>query len=191
MFRVCINTWGKELVHYIANLTSACLTLTHIYFQDDRPTCKCVIYSFHHESLTWNKSRELCQKDNGDLVSMETDKEWKYLSDFIQNLAGSNHSEYFIGLSNEAGSWRWLSDVSIEVPGQKWRWHNHQPSGDGDCVVMYKNYAAGNNPKAKRRKGYFNDLPCNSPGSKGTNRGFICEKTVGKESRLHYFNLRS
>ena len=143
------------------------------------------MYSFHHESLTRKKSRELCQKESGDLVSMETDKAWKYLSNFIQNLADSNHSEYFIGLSNETGSWGWLSNASIGVPrGQKWRWHNNQPSGDGDCVVMSKNYVAGNNPMAKRTKGYFNDLPCNSRGAKGTKRGFICEKTVGKESRF-------
>ena len=116
---------------------------------------------------------------------METDKAWKYLSNFTQNLAGSNHSEYFIGLSNETGSWGWLSNASIGVPrGQKWRWHNNQPSGDGDCVVMSKNYVAGNNPMAKRTKGYFNDLPCNSRGAKGTKRGFICEKTVGKESQF-------
>lgn len=113
---------------------------------------------------------------------METDKEWKYLTDFIQNLAGSKHAEYFIGLSNKTGSWRWLSNVSIEVPGHKWRWHYGQPSGDGGCVVMYKNYAAGDNPKMK---GYFNDLPCNSGGAKIANRGFICEETVGKGSHFH------
>ena len=141
------------------------------------------MYSFHHESLTWIKSRERCQKDSGDLVSIETDKEWKYLTDFIQNLAGSKHIEYYIGLklSNKTGNWRWLSNGSIEVPGQKWRWHNGEPSGDGGCVVMYKNYAAGNNLKTK---GSFNDLRCDSRGADGTNKGFICEKTVGKGSRF-------
>ena len=70
----------------------------------------------------------------------------------------------------------------LEVPGQKWRWYYGQPSGDGDCVVMYKNYAAGDNPKMK---GYFNDLPCNSGGAKIANRRFICEETVGKGSHFH------
>ena len=151
--------------------------MAYIHFQDDRPTCKCVTYSFHHDNLNWMQSRERCQKDSGDLVSIETDKEWKYLTDFIQNLkTGSKHAEYFIGLSNNTGSWRWLSNSSIEVPGQKWRWHHGQPSGDGDCVVMYKNYAAGNNLKTK---GYYNDLRCESRGASG---GSICEKTLGKEA---------
>lgn len=152
--------------------------MAYIHFQDDRPTCKCVTYSFHHDNLNWMQSRERCQKDSGDLVSMETDEEWEYLKEFIQNLTGSKHIEYFIGLSKERGSWRWLSDSSIEVPGQnsKWRWHHGEPSGDGDCVVMYKNYGAGNSHK---RKGYYNDLRCDSHGA---NKGFICENTLGKEA---------
>ena len=174
------NVRGQIREHIFAPGGGYCL---NIYFEADRPsTCKCVLYSFHRESVTWEESRQLCQKNGGDLASMETDKEWKYLTEFIQNLAGSNHSEYFIGLSNKSGSWRWLSNISIEVPGQKWRWHNGQPSGDGDCAVMYEKYSAGNNPEAKRTKGYFNDLPCTLRGAKGANTGFICEKIVGKRS---------
>lgn len=120
---------------------------------------------------------------------MEIDKEWKYLLDFIQNLVGLNYFEYFIGFLNEIGSWWWLSDVIIEVFSQKWCWYNYQLLGDGYCVVMYKNYVVGNNFKVKRMKGYFNDLFCNLFGLKGINRGFICEKIVGKESWLYYFNL--
>ena len=146
--------------------------------------CKYVIYSFHHNSTSWNESRESCEKGSGDLVSIETDKEWRYLTNFIQKLSGENHSEYYIGLiKDERGSWRWLSTNKI-VPApaahnksrtcdiilgdDEGRWASDEPSGDGKCAVMYKNY---------RGKGGFNDLSCTL---RDDYRGFICEKHVGK-----------
>ena len=138
-------------------------------------------YSFYHKRLTWSESRQWCQELGADLVSMETVEEWEYLTNFIQTLTGPGHVEYYIGLRKKSGEWQWLSN-NTTVPGENWRWNSmsnnlrkenvHQPSGDGTCVVMYKNYPEG-------KQGYYNDLPCNSKGIDGT-IGFICEETVGK-----------
>ena len=106
---------------------------------------------------------------------METESEWTYLKELIQNLEDSGHMEYYIGLSKASGKWRWLSNNET-VPEEKWRWQ-FNPSGDGKCTVMYKNY--------HEKKGYFNDLSCYSVGSKKIKRGFICEKDSGK-FKNHY-----
>ena len=156
-----------------------------LYFEDDTRTCRCVAYTVHHKRLSWNSSRAWCQKDGGDLVSIETNKKWNYLTDFIQNLTNSKHVEYFIGpLKGKRGSWHWLSN-NKQVPDHGWRWQVNT-LGDGDCVVMYKHY--------QDKKGYFSDLSCScrgaeenknlscsSRGKEEFSRGFICEKTFGKK----------
>lgn len=154
-------------------------------FQDVARTCKCVRYSIHHKRLTWNSSREWCHEEGGDLVSIETDQEWNYLTSFMQNLAGSKHAEYYIGpFKNKTGSLHWPSN-SKNVPDHGWRWYVY-PADDGSCTVMYK--------YDQEKKGQFNDIPCSCRGREGNsslscssgvteeiNRGFICEKTAGKK----------
>ena len=177
-FRSHGTIFEKKNVHFTQFIFFLC------FIQGYPGKCKYVIYSFHHNSTSWNESRESCLKGGGDLVSIETDKEWRYLTDFIQKLSGENHSEYYIGLiKDERGSWRWLSTNKI-VPepaahnmsrmcdrilgDDEGRWASGEPSGDGKCAAMYKNY---------RGKGGFNDLSCTL---RDDYRGFICEKTVGK-----------
>ena len=108
---------------------------------------------------------------------METESEWTYLKELIQNLTDSGHVEYYIGLSKVSGKWRWLSE-NESVPEKKWRWQSN-PSGDGECAIMYKNYG--------RKKGYYNDLSCSSTGDKNIKIGFICErKRNDGKLKTHY-----
>ncbi|XP_078370620.1 C-type mannose receptor 2-like isoform X2 [Oculina patagonica] len=150
--------------------------------EDLAPTCKCVRYSIHYYHLTWNSSRKWCQEEGGDLVSIETDQEWNYLTGFIQNLAGSKHAEYYIGpFGNKTSRLHWPSD-SRNVPDRGWRWYT-DAAGHSNCTVMYK--------YDQEKKEHFNDLPCSCRGKEGKsglscssgvtdeiNRGVICEKTA-------------
>ena len=87
--------------------------------------------------------------------------------------------EYYIGLrkDSESGEWKWISDNS-KVNGAtrgKFPWAIDQPSGDGNCAVMYGNYK-------KDYDGLFNDLPCRL-----FDRGYICEsptKSTDQEGNL-------
>ena len=77
--------------------------------------------------------------------------------------------EYYIGLKKESnsGEWRWLSDNSkVNATRGKFPWAIGEPSGDGNCVVMYRNY--------RRYYGLFNDLRCTTK----TPLGYICESPV-------------
>lgn len=87
-------------------------------------------------------------------------------------------SEYFIGLKNDSESegWRWISDNSkVNATKGEFPWATYQPSGDGNCAVMYKELS-GNSGK-------FNDLDC------AHQRPYICESSsdsTGQEGMFDY-----
>jgi len=136
-------------------------------------TCKCFkdgcsSYTFNVISslVNWKKSRKLCQETaRGELVSMESDEEWTFLNITILNLTKAG--EYFIGLKKgeQPREWRWLSNKSAMNTSQK-RWAIGEPTGDGNCVVMLRNYS--------RQYGKYNDLNCLT----SYRSGYICERPV-------------
>ena len=79
-------------------------------------------------------------------------------------------SEYFIGLKKDGKSkeWKWISDNSkVNATRGKFPWAQANPSGDGYCAVMYKDYL--------KYYGLFNDLNCVT---KQNIAGYICESSV-------------
>ncbi|XP_022809541.1 macrophage mannose receptor 1-like, partial [Stylophora pistillata] len=63
-------------------------------------------YTFTNRGKTWNKNREICQSQGGDLVSIETEEEWNYITKEIQK---HNISCYHIGLEKRDNNWTWLN----------------------------------------------------------------------------------
>jgi len=90
--------------------------------------------------------------------------------------------EYYIGLKKDRKSeeWRWISDNSkVNATRGELPWATYEPSGDGNCAVMYKNY--------RQDDGEFNDLNCSYFYKKP---GHICEisgfaDSTGQEGMLH------
>ena len=75
-------------------------------------------------------------------------------------------AEYFIGLRKDgkSGEWRWISDNSkVNATRGTFAWAKYEPSGDGDCAVMYKDYS--------QDYGEYSDFRCT--GVKWI--GYICE----------------
>ena len=75
--------------------------------------------------------------------------------------------EYYIGLKKDSksGEWKWISDNSkVNATRGTFPWAIHEPSGDGNCAVMYKNY--------RHYYGLFNDVPCDK---QMMHPGYICE----------------
>ena len=54
-------------------------------------------YLFYQNGSVWNENRQRCQKLHGDLVSMETEGEWEFIKDEIQNLTNRFGNEWHIG----------------------------------------------------------------------------------------------
>ncbi|XP_031554982.1 uncharacterized protein LOC116291892 isoform X1 [Actinia tenebrosa] len=119
-------------------------------------------YSFNGEGQKWTENREECKKKGGDLVSMETDGEWKFLKDKIQGLSNQLRNEWHIGLKKDGSTWKWVNDAPLTIT----HWQRGEPSGDGPYVVMAKDYPPGT-------QGQFNDLADYVPS------GYICETTKG------------
>lgn len=135
-----------------------------------------VLFNFHNDSTKkWPDAKNECVKDGGHLVVLETESKWRFIKEEIQNLQNPTRNEWFIGLSsNASGSdWRWITGEPL-ITNQHWQ--PHQPSGDGRCVVIAKDFPTG-------KQGLFNDLSCN-----GHQKAFICQlqlpKPAGKEFPL-------
>ena len=115
--------------------------------------------------VNWEESRRLCKEVGSDLVSIQSKDEWIVLKNTIQNWTAN---EYLIGLKKDkhSGRWMWLSNnSSMNTSRGKRPWAPTQPSGDGECAEMLKDY--------NKYYGLFNDLPCTI--ARG---GYICEGPV-------------
>ena len=53
----------------------------------------------------------LCKYHNKHLVVMETEQEWEFIKNAIQNRVGSKYGEWFIGLEMNitSGNWTWIN----------------------------------------------------------------------------------
>ena len=137
-----------------------------------------VQYKFFYTASTWSDGREQCSKDGGNLVVLETESEWRFITAQIQNLSNPTINEWFIGLTlNVSGnhSWRWITGQPLHNHSV---WQPHEPSSDGKCVVIAKDYPKGT-------KGLFNDLRCDSK------KAFICEKQLPFPGRMIPFILEN
>lgn len=91
-------------------------------------------------------------------------------------------TEYFIGLKKDgkSGEWRWISHNSkVNAIKGNFHWARGQPSGDGTCAVMYKDYMD--------EKGKYNDVSCTSK----QNHGYICESPANSSDRKGRFRKLS
>ena len=93
---------------------------------------------------------------------METEDEWEFINNEIQEITLPGENEWHIGLQKQ-GDWTWVSGQSLTIE----KWQRGQPSGDGKKAAMSKDYPTGS-------QGLFNDLPAFIP------RAYICEIPKGK-----------
>lgn len=123
----------------------------------------------------WKESNRHCKETGGNLVSIESETEWELLKTQIQSMTTG---EYLIGLKkdNRSEEWRWISDKSkVNTTIGNFPWARGQPSGDGNCVVMYKNLGG-------KDAGRFNDLKCTY------SKPYICERPADstiQEGKFH------
>ena len=128
-------------------------------------------YKFYTNSVqkpNWEKSRKDCIRAGSDLVSIESIEEWTFIKNTIQNM---QTREYFIGLKKEDGKsnkWGWVSGNRNMDPLP---WAKKEPNGDGNCVVMYKDYL--------KRYGQYNDLSCTAL----QRQGYICESPTNSSDK--------
>ncbi|XP_078352789.1 uncharacterized protein LOC144637600 [Oculina patagonica] len=115
-------------------------------------------YSFTESGKTWNENRDTCKGKRGDLVTMETEKEWQFINEEIQKRCIAKPRAWHIGLTKIGANWTWVNGRPLTIS----KWQDGQPSGNGNVTVMSKDIP-------QNTQGLLNDLSENSI------RAFICE----------------
>ncbi|XP_031563187.1 C-type mannose receptor 2-like [Actinia tenebrosa] len=128
-------------------------------------------YTFLNREQYYDVHRKQCKKLGGDLVSLETECEWAYITKEIrrQKVTG-NHShandDWFIGLSRKPlTSWKWVNSASNSF--DKRIWTHTYPRGRSPYVSM------GIAALSKNPERIFKDAL-----SACDEKPFICEKKI-------------
>ena len=139
-------------------------------------------YMFTKKGDNWTTDRGICQSQGGDLVSIETEEEWKFIGDEIQNRStmsncsrACNHNprydKWYIGLEKKGENWTWVSGKLVNMP--KWA---GEPNCEGSVAHICKQTIKGNQ-----------SLFCGIHGSEKL--AYICEIPKGKTKLLFIFDI--
>ena len=100
----------------------------------------------------------MCRGKGGNLLVLETEEEWRLINEAIQQHDNNFDNEWYIGLRKVRGNWTWVNGKPLTFD----RWRYKEPNGDGEEVIMSKEYPPG-------EYGQFNDQ------NWARKEGFICE----------------
>ena len=116
---------------------------------------------------SWQWSRDNCRRQEGDLVSFETEEEWNFINDEIQRRNTTNYgNKWSIGLEKKAGNWTWVSGRPLTIC----KWRKGEPGGEHRAAFMYKRSSNGN-------RGVFGIVHNKMTGEK---HAYICEISKGE-----------
>ena len=116
---------------------------------------------------SWRWNRFVCQSQEGDLISIETEEEWNFISNEIQRRNTTNYdNRWSIGLEKRAGNWTWVNGRPLTIC----KWGREEPSGQHDAAFMYK-------PSSNGERGVFSSV---HPTHWGNLTAYICEISKGK-----------
>lgn len=124
-------------------------------------------YWFFQDQRAWEDSRSNCQHYKGDLVSIETEKEWTYITTTLQS-QNLTKDEFFIGLRKKPlTSWKWISKLSSSLSPKVWQ--DMRPRGRTNYTFMGIAASSKNPEKIFSDAEQVSDI-----------KPYICEKSLGK-----------
>ena len=105
---------------------------------------------------------------------METEREWDFIKNEIQNRAGSYKSEWLIGLYRNVttGNWTWINGKPLTID----KWEKNSPDNSDSYALIHKEFPPG-------VEGSFSSIKGNVA------KGWICEEETGIEQ--YYINTSS
>ena len=115
-------------------------------------------YVFSKSAARWNFNWYVCWYQGGYLVSIETEEEWKFISNEIKKRGTGNNSAWHIGLRKRDGNWTWESGQHLNIS----KWRDSEPEGNDNCAEISENGSL------------FNGISWNDENA------CICEMPVGK-----------
>ena len=74
---------------------------------------------------------------------MESEKEWQFITNEIQNKTGSRYTEWFIGLKENSKTqrWTWINGKSLTI--DKWYKEGNNPDPADSYGLIFKEYPKG------------------------------------------------
>ena len=92
-------------------------------------------YIFSKRGRHWFKNWRICYYQGGDLVSIETEEEWQFISHEIKKRGTWNTNAWHIGLWKRGGVWIWKSGEQLNIS----KWRDSEPNGNDDCAEISRN----------------------------------------------------
>ena len=130
-----------------------------VFLIECQATCfKNSSYIFSKSGRGWYENREVCYSQGGNLVSIETEEEWKFIKHEIQKRGTWNTSAWHIGLWKISEVWTWQGREKLNIS----KWRDSEPDGNDDYAEISRN------------RGLFNGISWNDKNE------YICEIPVGK-----------
>ena len=126
-----------------------------VFLIECRATCFKNSYIFSKGVRDWNNSRRVCNDQGFDLVSIETEEEWQFISNEIQKRSTWNTGAWHIGLWKIGGVWTWLSGKQLNIS----KWRDSEPDGNDDYAEISKNGGLFNVITQNDENAYICEIP--------------------------------
>ena len=140
-----------------------CLLCNCVILDGER-LCSC--YTFDKRKWKWPDARDSCKSNNKILAVLESEQEWQFITNEIQNKTGNERNEWFIGLKKNLTTqkWTWINGKSVAI--DKWYKGGNDPDPTDSYGMIHKEYPKGFKGSFSTLKGYLR-------------RGWICEEETG------------
>ena len=112
-------------------------------------------YIFSKSRRGWYDNRDVCLEQGFDLVSIETEEEWKFIKHEIQKRVTWNTSAWHIGLWLINEVWTWLSGEKLNIS----KWRDSEPDGNGEYAEISKNGGLFNGITQNDENAYICEIP--------------------------------
>ena len=126
-----------------------------VFLIECQATCFKNSYIFSTSVRDWNNSRRVCNDQGFDLVSIETEEEWQFISNEIQKRSTWNTGAWHIGLWKIGGVWTWLSGKQLNIS----KWRDSEPDGNDDYAEISKSGGLFNGISENDENAYICEIP--------------------------------
>ena len=113
--------------------------------------------------MMWRQARTSCKYNKKDLVAMETEREWQFITNELKNRTAKKN-EWHIGLfwNRTVSNWTWVNSKPLTVT----KWQDSDTSGNSHYAVIAKESPRGSYGKFDSIRGDID-------------RAWICEEETG------------
>ena len=90
--------------------------------------------------MTWRQARDSCKYNKKDLVAMETEREWQFITNELKNRTAKKN-EWHIGLfwSTAVSNWTWVNGKPLTIT----KWRDSDTSGNSYYAAIAKESPKG------------------------------------------------